>query len=95
MPLATTVYVACPNGWTQISALYGSTVPNVAGWTISCRTQSVQWAVAETTPNIATGHAMTSGESISFGLGNVDNVWFKNEVSATVGYLNITPNTAY
>jgi hypothetical protein len=95
MPLSPTQYVACPNGWTKLSDLYGDTVKNATGWLISARTQAIQWAVAATTPNISTGHPMATSDSQWFGVGDIPNIWFKNEVSATVGYLVITPTYAF
>lgn len=95
MAFATTVYVACPNGWTKLADLYGTTVPNVSGWTVSCRAQSIQWAIAQTTPTATYGHPMSAADSVFFGDTDIDKVWFKNEVSATIGYLVITPTTAF
>lgn len=95
MAFSTTVYVACPNGWTKLADLYGTVVPNASGWTVSCRTQAIQWAMGATTPTIALGHPMGTSDAVTFGAGDINRVWFKNEVSATVGYLVITPDTAF
>ena len=93
--LSTTVYVACPNGWTKLATLYGSTVRNQTGWLISCRSNTVQYAIADTTPTATYGHPITANGSVTINVGDASNVWFQNEVSATVGYLVITPIVAF